>query len=397
MGVTRIQLDAALNNRRLPEMETLLGGGKKNKIAGRDDWSISMGQFWSGLSSGVEVVELCNGPFSIYILPTRGMGIWNARYEDLPVGWNSPVRQPVHPQYVNLQSRNGLGWLDGFNELLCRCGLAFNGPPGHDESARSPIESEITLHGKISNLPAHDLEFFADDETGVIGVSGIVQECTIFGPQLQLKSTISTKVGSASFLVEDEITNLGAENTDLQLLYHTNIGSPFLEAGSQLICATDHVMPRDGRAAEGIKNYATCLGPTPGFAEQVYYVHLLGNEDDETETMLRNKAGNLGLSMKFNTSQLPCFAYWKCTQDERSGFVAGLEPATNYPNFKTFERHHGRVIDLPAGETYSTRLELTVHHSTESVSQVTERIQKLQGNHATKICSQPNSPFCPID
>ncbi|HWL09864.1 MAG TPA: aldose 1-epimerase family protein [Planctomicrobium sp.] len=397
MGMTRVQLDAALNSSRMPEMETLLDGRKQKKFAGRDDWSISLGQFWSGISANVEVVEICNGPLCVNILPTRGMGLWNARFNDLPIGWNSPVKQPVHPKYVNLNSRNGLGWLDGFNELLCRCGLAFNGPPGHDEGAASPIESELTLHGRISNLPARDLEFFADDDTGVIGVSGIVDECTLFGPQLQLKSTISTTIGSSSFLVEDEITNLSADSTDLQLLYHTNIGTPFLDAGAQLECAANRVVPRDSRAAEGITKYATCLGPTPGYAEQVYYFHLLSDDKGETQTLLRNQAGSCGLSLKFNTAQLPCFAFWKCTQDERNGYVAGLEPATNYPNFKTFERHHGRVISLAPGATYSTRLEFTVHDSPESVNNTISQIRELQRERQPQVSLQPVTPFCPID
>jgi len=397
MGITRIQLDAAMDQRRLPDMEALLEGRKQKKINGRDDWSISLGQFWSGLSAGVDVVELCNGPLSVYLLPTRGLGIWNARYQDIPVGWNSPVRQPVHPHFVDLQSRNGLGWLDGFNELLCRCGLSFNGPPGHDDGARSPIESALTLHGRIANLPAHDLEFFSDDETGEIGVSGLVDEKTLFGPQLQMKSTITTKVGGASFRVVDEITNQGAETTDLQLLYHTNIGEPFLSAGSQLECAADRVAPRDDRAAQGVSSYLECLGPTTGYAEQVYYFHLLADEQGETQTLLRNQAGDRGLSLKFSTAQLPCFAYWKCTQSEAAGYVAGLEPATNFPNFKTFERHHGRVIPLAPGATYTTSIELTVHDNLESVSAVTAAIQKIQGDHRRKVHAQPTSPFCPID
>ena len=40
---------------------------------------------------------------------------------------------PVHPKFVDLSVRGGLGWLTGFDEWLCRCGLAWNGPPGDDD------------------------------------------------------------------------------------------------------------------------------------------------------------------------------------------------------------------------------------------------------------------------
>ncbi|WP_437227244.1 aldose 1-epimerase family protein [Planctomicrobium sp. SH661] len=397
MPTTRIQLDAALNDDRLPEMETLLDGRKQKKIAGRDDWSARMGRFWSGLSSDVEVIDICNGPLSILVLPTRGMGVWQARLNGLTIGWNSPISQPVHPKFVNLQNRNGLGWLEGFNELICRCGLAFNGPPGHDDGARSPLESDITLHGRIANLPASQIELFIDEEEQTIGVSGIVEECTLFGPQLRMKSTISSKIGSSSFTVVDEVTNFGPETTEFQLLYHTNVGRPFLEAGSTLECPAARVVPRDGNAAVGVRTHSQCLGPTPGFAEQVFYYSLLSDAQEQTAVLLKNQAGDRGVSLEFNARELPCFAFWKCTQDERAGYVAGLEPATNFPNFKTFERHHGRVVEIAAGATYSTHLQFNIHEDAEAVASMSQRIRQLQGTVTPRIDSQPVAPFCPID
>jgi hypothetical protein len=397
MGTTRIQLDAALDGGRLPEMETLLDGRQQKKVAGRDDWSVRMGRFWSGLSADVEVIDLCNGPLSVLILPTRGLGIWRASYQDLQIGWDAPARQPVHPRFVNLHNRNGLGWLEGFNELVCRCGLSFNGPPGHDDGAASPLESDVTLHGRIANLPASDVELFVDEERQLVGVTGVVEESVLFGPRLRMRSTITSRIGSSSFLIEDEILNAGSESTELELLYHTNIGRPFLEEGSQLECAADRVVPRDGRAAEGIHDYARYLGPTPGYAEQVYYFNLLENDQGTTRTLLKNRAGNLGISLVFSKAQLPCFAAWKCTQDERAGYVAGLEPATNFPNFKAFERHHGRVIRLAPGETYQTRLQFEVHASAAEVANASAEIARLQGESRPRIDVHPTAPYCPID
>ena len=102
------------------------------KLAGSENWSISKSTLRGGLSDGVDVAELRHGELSIFILPTRGMGIWKAEFRGVPIGWRSPVRLPVNPAFVNLKERDGLGWLNGFNELMCRCGLSFHGPPGMD-------------------------------------------------------------------------------------------------------------------------------------------------------------------------------------------------------------------------------------------------------------------------
>ena len=102
------------------------------KLGGANDWSIRKRTLRGGLSDGLDVVELDNGELSMSVIPTRGMGLWRGEFHGIPIEWKSPVVRPVHPMFVNLKDRNGLGWLNGFNELMCRCGLSFNGPPGTD-------------------------------------------------------------------------------------------------------------------------------------------------------------------------------------------------------------------------------------------------------------------------
>ena len=62
-----------------------------------------------------------------------------------------------NPEFVNLMSKGGLGWLEGFDELLVRCGLENNGAPYDVKTINSDgSESHTTfgLHGKIANIPA---------------------------------------------------------------------------------------------------------------------------------------------------------------------------------------------------------------------------------------------------
>ena len=62
--------------------------------------------------------------------------------------------RPAPPAFVPLWEPSGIGWLSGFDELLVRCGLESNGGPEFlpNGSLRYP------LHGKIANIPAHQLE-----------------------------------------------------------------------------------------------------------------------------------------------------------------------------------------------------------------------------------------------
>ncbi|MEZ6053334.1 MAG: aldose 1-epimerase family protein [Planctomycetaceae bacterium] len=357
------------------------------------DWSIRRQTLRGGVSEGVDVIELCNGPLTVSVLPTRGMGIWKADCRAIPVGWNSPVKQPVHPQFVDQAARNGLGWLDGFNELLCRCGLSYVGPPGLDEDAASPIESQITLHGRIANIPAHSVEVGIDPAEQTLWVRGVCDETCLFGPQLRLTSKISLKVGETSIVVHDEIENLGSKATDLSLLYHINVGRPFLEAGAKLALPFLEMAPRDARATENIETWDTYLDPTPGYAEQAYLFDMKIEDQQQSLALLHNASGDRGFSVAFNPRQLPCFTQWKCTQPEADGYVTGLEPGTNYPNFKSFERKQGRIPQLSSGEKYTVDLTLGIHDTSESVTSVLERVASLQSPIESNVRSEPVSPF----
>jgi hypothetical protein len=365
------------------------------RLSGGDEWSVTRRTSRGGVSTGVEVIDLSSGPLTVSVLPTRGMGLWKAMAGDVPVGWNSPVRRPVHPQFVDQSERNGLGWLDGFNELLCRCGLAFNGPPGHDDGARSPIESQLTLHGRIANLPAHRVELTIDDTgDGRISITGVVEECTLFGPQLRLTSTVSIVPGQSLIHVEDRVENLASTPAELELLYHINVGPPFLGAGSRLVVPAETVVPRDVRAAEGIDSYAEYLPPTPGYAEQAYFFDLREDRAHQTAALLRNAAGDRGFSLRWNKSQLPCFTQWKCTQPDADGYVTGLEPGTNFPNFKAFERSQGRVRLLQPGEAWQGEFTIGVQTTAAAVDTEEVFIRACAGDRPTTILQEPSLPYC---
>ncbi len=375
-----------------------LRGSAELKLPGAREWAIRKRTLRGGPSDHVDVVDLDNGLLSVSIVPTRGMGLWRGRFANLEIGWNSPVKRPVNPSFIDLHDRNGLGWLAGFNELMCRCGLSSNGPPGVDvvEAAGKRNETPLTLHGKIANTPAHRVELAADSAgNGMLSVRGEVDEASMFGTGLRLVTTYETAPGSNRLTIRDEVRNLSGRPLEMQLLYHTNFGPPFLDAGAKLVLPVRQAAPRDPRAAEDSKTWQTYRGPTAGYTEQCYYAELIGDDHEQTTVLLRNGAGDRGISVEYGIRSLPCFTVWKCTQSEADGYVTGLEPATNYPNLKTFERKHGRVITLAPGQTYATQLALSVHPTAADVAAVEKRITDLQNRAHAIVHDQPLATFSP--
>ncbi|MCB7112269.1 aldose 1-epimerase family protein, partial [[Eubacterium] rectale] len=78
----------------------------------------------------------------------------------------------IHPAFIDLESRAGLGWLDGFNEMLVRCGYEWTGHPGVDDDGRLK-----SLHGRVQNIPASVVSVTIDEEPPyAIHVLGRVDE-----------------------------------------------------------------------------------------------------------------------------------------------------------------------------------------------------------------------------
>ncbi len=297
-----------------------------------------------GLHEGVEVVEIDNGHFRFSVLPTRGMSIWKGWLGDIEIGWQSPVRGPVHPQFVPIAEPSGLGFLDGFDEWLVRCGLESNGAPEFDQQGGL----KYPLHGRIANRPASQVELEIDVEREEIRLTGIVEETRFLVRHLQLRSTLITRFGQSGLALRDEVTNLAGTPAEMQLLYHINFGPPLLDPGAKLIAPVKTLVPRNARSAEGLEAWQTYDSPQAGFAEQVYFIDLADSRQ-QTRVMLKNAAGDLGASLGFDKRQLPCFTLWKNTGALADGYVTGIEPATNYPNPRSFEGQQGRVVKLPPG------------------------------------------------
>jgi hypothetical protein len=382
-------------------VETFATGAADLGIAATTPWSVTKRTLRGGRRDGVDLIQVDNGALSFSVLPTRGMGIWKGQYQGDRLGWESPVRDgPVNPAFVNLMNGGGLGWLEGFDELLVRCGLENNGAPYEVKTVKpdgSEAHTTFGLHGKIANLPASFVAVRIETEPTVsITIEGHVDEARLFSNQVRMATAITTTPGSNRVVVRDRFLNLGDSPAEMQVLYHWNFGPPHLEEGGRLVAPIKTIVPRDARAQDGLDRYDVYGAPTPGFAEQVYFFELHGEaRDDRTLAMLRNRAGNKAVVLRFARAQLPAFTLWKNTGGLRSGFVTGLEPATNYPNPRPFERARQRIITLPADGTYEVETTLEVLNTEGAVATVEAEVRDLQARGMPTTHRKPVEPFAP--
>jgi Domain of unknown function (DUF4432) len=383
------KLTSVKDNLRVEQWEARAG----DFISGAEGCSVRKRTLHGGKQEGVDAIVVDNGRLTFTVCPTRGMGVLSVTMGDVFLGWSSPVKEVVHPSLINLQSRGGLGWLEGFNEWMVRCGLESAGHPGVDKfinNVGDEATMELTLHGKIANIPASEVEVVIDpDPPHRIRVRGSVEERMFYGPKLVLQTEISTVPGSNHFQITDVIANHGGDEQEFQIIYHANFGPPLLEEGSSFAGAIERVTPFNGHAAKDVASYATYQGPRLGFIEQVYCLRPKPDSEGRALMMLRNKAGDKAVSMTFAVKELPFLTLWKNTNAVDEGYVTGLEPGTGFPNNRRIERKFGRVPKLPPGGAFSATIDFSIHMTQEEVAEVSSRIETLQGGVQPIVDEQP--------
>ena len=375
------------------DLETWQITARDTGIAPDVAWSVRKQRLHGGKQDGVDVIVIDNGRLTITLIPTRGMGILRVVMGDLRLGWDSPVHEVVHPKYINLEARGGLGWLEGFNEWLARCGLEWAGHPGPDQfinNVGEQAEMNLTLHGKVENIPASEVEVIVEREPRPrIRVRGRVDERAFYGPKLELWTELSIEPGSSTFRIEDTLTNRSAFESEFQILYHVNYGPPLLGAGARFSAPLRRVTPFNAHAAKDVATYSEYAGPVRGFIEQVYNLQPFADGDGRTMVMLSNASRDRAVSMGFAVAELPYVTLWKNLTALEEGYVTGLEPGTGFPYTRRLEREAGRVPKLKPGETRRFAIDFGVHTTTAAVAAVEEQIKRIQNNRPTEIDRTP--------
>ena len=297
-----------------------------------------------GPSRGARRFRVVNGgglEFDVH--PDRALDIGSATMNGIPLAWLSSTGI-VRPERYEPEGR---GWLRTFGGgLVTTCGLDSFGPPADDE------DGVAGMHGRIGTVSARVTEVTVTPE--LITVAGEVRQTGVFQENLLLQRTITSRVGSSSFTIEDTVTNEGESSSPHMVLYHVNLGWPLLDAGTVIDIPAASVTPRDPDAVEGFERRAEIGEPVVGTREQVY-IHEAG---DEHVARVTNAARGLTLTLRYSET-LPAIFQWKLTATKH--YVLGLEPANvGEIQGRAAARDRGILPRLAPGESRSYSIEIEV-------------------------------------
>lgn len=350
----------------------------------RVPFSVEKVTLHGGKQEGTEVITIKSGEFTLRLSPTRGMGILSAVADGVRMGWDSPVNEIVNPKFINLDSRGGSGWLEGFNEAMVRCGYEWAGHPVFADGQM------YSLHGRAANTPVSKLIVSVEQKAPyTITVKGLIKESTFKKSSLQAWATLSYTPGHRSFTVADKLTNVGDYPQDYEVIYHSNFGTPVLEKGAHFVAPVREISPFNDYAATGLSTWQTYLGPTPNFDEMVFNIFPYSDDKGNTQVMIKNRDGDKGAGIAFNVNSLPVLSLWKNTDTLKRGYVTGLEPGTNFSYPVTIERQQKRIRQLPPGKSVNFILTYTLLTNRNAVDAYEGQINAIQGAQKTTIVAKP--------
>ncbi len=340
----------------------------------------------SGRSAGVNRLTLSQAGMSVSWLLTRGLSIESVVVNDQRFGWISPIRGPIHPQWVPMAEPSGLGWLDGFDELFVRCGLTSNGAPEFDEHHRL----KYPLHGRIANLPSQSVSLSICPQTSQVILSGDVWETRFHFHKWRLHTEYRMDVAHRAIAIVDRVTNFAGAARDFQMLYHFNLGEPLLSPGGRIACPVAVVTPRDWNSAPSMNHWNQIERYKAGEPEHVYFCEPMGDEHGNSFAVLTNSERTAAAGIEFSVAAMPCFSLWKNLTSSADGFVIGLEPATNFPNIRTFEAQHQRTVWLEPEATWQNDLILRFADNSVDTRQLLDQVERVQMGRPVHLAPEPN-------
>ncbi len=332
-----------------------------------DRYSLDSRQFLdfreSRLPDGSRIIDAYNGSgLTFTLLPDRGLDIWSAHYNGIPLTWLSPG-SPYPPD-------EGLSWLRSFNGgLLTTCGLMHVGPPETDAQTGEARD----LHGRFTRLRAQDLHISRDGYDS-IHLSCKLYEQRLHGEQLEVTRWYSLDLGQPTIRLADVVTNLGDEPLPLMVLYHINVGYPLVAPGARLWVPAEGTYARDEVARAGLNRWYAYEAAEPRYAEQVFFHHVKHGRDGLAETVLLNN--DFGFSIGWNAVAMPYLTQWKNTR--QGTYINGIEPGNCIPEGQNGARQSGRLDMLQPGQSRAFNCQMTVLPNAAAVQAARERISHLE-------------------
>ena len=326
-------------------------------------------QYREGRSEGLNAWEIKAGDLAFHVMADKCLDISEMSYKGMNMtflakpGLEGRCHFDTNGQEAQRSVMGGLFFTCGLENICAPCTVDGK---------------EYPMHGRMRTTPAEHVgaDAYFDGADYVLTVSGEMREAELFGENMVLRRTIETRLESNSILVTDEIENQAFRPEPLMLLYHCNMGYPFLDETCELVLPVKETVGREAFSQEHEGNWNRMEAPVEGEPEYVF-IHEIGEDDKgNTMAMVINHGKQVALCLEFNRKNLPYFMEWKSLA--AGDYVLGLEPSNSSVYGKRYHIEKNQVHYLEPFEKEVNWLRFTVIEGESEIERKKEYILNLK-------------------
>ena len=315
-----------------------------------------------GRSSGLKGYDLKNEGLSMRILADKCLDVAQLSFKGVNMSFLSKPGLQGRNHYDTNGQEAIRSIMGGF---FFTAGLENICPPCTIDGVDYP------MHGRIRTTPAEHLsaDAYWKGEDYILSVQGEMREAALFGENMVLRRKIETVCGSNTFTLTDEIENESYAQSPMMLLYHINVGYPFLDETTRFYIPTRKVTARDEAAMGHEKDYDHMEPPKDNEPEYVFLHDIIADENGDASLLVVNEGLELGLQISWNKLELPYFMQWKSIAS--GDYVVGLEPANSSVYGRVYHEEKGDLHKMAPFAKETKRLTFRVLDGMEQIRHVT--------------------------
>ncbi|MBQ3477189.1 MAG: aldose 1-epimerase family protein [Clostridia bacterium] len=320
-----------------------------------------------GRSTGLKAYEVKNGPLCYKLMADKCLDMCELSYKGVNFSFLSKPGLQGRNAYDTAGDEAIRGIMGG---MFFTCGVETICAPCTVDGVDYP------MHGRMRTTPGEHLSadaFWAEDGYH-LRASAEMREAALFGENMTLRRSIETVYGQKTVTLTDVFENQGYRDEPLMLLYHINLGWPFLDENLRLILPTRKVTPRDAEAEGHEGEYDRMDPPKDNEPEYVFIHDLAPDADGSLRAVAVNEALGLGLEIGWNEANLPYFMEWKSTAS--GDYVIGLEPANSSVYGRPWHEERDTVHRLAPFATEKNVLTFTILDGQDEINQAIQKIKK---------------------
>lgn len=325
-------------------------------------------EYTQGRAKGLQAFEVKNGPLTYRVLADKCLDVGEFTYKGVNFNFLSKP---------GLQGRNHYD-TNGDEALRSIMGGLFFTAGLENICAPCTVDGkDYPMHGRIRTTPGENLSADAcwEDDTYVLRTAGEMREAELFGENMVLRRKIETRYGEKSITITDEIENQSFREEPLMLLYHINMGYPFLDEGTQILVPTRSVTARDETTKGHEDRWNVMDAPKDNEPEYVFIHEPIANEQGNVVACVINENLGLGLRLEYSARNLPRFMEWKSTAS--GDYVVGLEPSNSSVYGRPYHEAQGDLHHLAPFAKETNVLTFTVLDGAAEIAAAREEIARL--------------------